>query len=83
MSLLLAGSQDWSSFEDMGPRADLHTRCYSAGRDWSQGSWLVSRSGTTRKDPTENGTTAERDKWVAGEPNCHLQLKLPDHIKFD
>ncbi|KAF3609494.1 hypothetical protein DY000_02047769 [Brassica cretica] len=32
----------------------------------------ASRSGTPRKDPTENGTTAGRDKWVAGEPNCHL-----------
>ena len=33
--VLLPRSQDWSSFEDMGPWADPHTRCYSAGRDWS------------------------------------------------
>ena len=70
--VLLPSLQDWSSFEDMGPWADPHTRCYSAGRDWSQGSWSASRSGTTRKDPTENSTTSGWDKWVAGKPNCHL-----------
>ncbi|CAN7010223.1 unnamed protein product [Brassica oleracea var. botrytis] len=53
-----------------GPRADPHTRCYRAGRDWSYVSETAARRGTTRRDSNETEPATGQVIWLRESPNA-------------